>query len=104
VTFDREPQEGEMSPILSDEAWEEQQQQRDEGMGRQGASLRATVAAQVSQFGVLKAQVAGLLNEFEAAVGRIDLIEAACFRRLDRIESQIEPWVDRAPSTGTPAL
>ena len=97
-------------PRLSDEAWEEQQRLFDEAMDCKAASVRASVVAGGSAIGLLQTKMAGLLDEFAVAVRRIDLIEAACFRRLDRVEARVEPLVDRArrqnedaSSTGAPA-
>ena len=82
-----------------DDAFEEEVRQLREASGRQLARVDAGLAAQGTDIRVLEAQVAGLSAQLDVATRRIDQIEAACFRRLDRHGAMMDPL--RSPSTGT---
>jgi hypothetical protein len=69
---------------------------------------KESAAARRSEVGVLKAQVAGVLDELAFAKHRIDLLETSCVRRLDRLDDRVDGLAEAghthgALSTATPA-
>ena len=92
----------------TDEEWEEGMRQEAEESDSRRPRMQASASSKRSEVGVLKAQVAGLLEELAIAQHRIDLLEESSRRRLDRLDDRVDALArptrpDRASSTGATA-
>jgi chromosome segregation ATPase len=84
----------------TDEELEEERRQHAEEFQRRSARIDASAASKRSEIGVLKAQVAGLLEELAFARHRIDILEDSATRRLDRLDDRVDALARPTESEG----
>ena len=93
-----------MKPFLdlTDEEWDEHMRQEAEEFAGRSANNRASAAARRSEVSVLKAQVTGLLEEPAIAIApdRIEQLETAAIRRLDRLDAMVDAMAKPTGSDG----